>query len=173
MFLSPDKDCRFGASFLSLAVRYGIVNFVEAKANQGCLVQDSDNKVWPLLLDAIRVDSQWQTYCHDTVPHLEMITCMLKKGADPNFLIPHYDKVSVWDKTLEPILEAFDGKNIKSPWNTIARVMIEHKANVNKDRIRKLLPSEYPASYVVVLFQELSAIQQATKKRRSPWRLWG
>lgn len=144
----------FGANFLSLAVRYGIIEYVQAKANQGCLVQNFRNKVWPLLFDAIFVDYRWRNKYHDTVPHLEMITCLLKKGADPNFsipgsrwlmkfdessfrervgtLIPH--EASSWTLTVAQILKDFDG-SLRPPWQAIARVMIEHKAKVKKNML--------------------------------------
>lgn len=164
----------FGDNFLSLAVHSDIVKFVEAKANQGCLVQDSRDRVWPLLWDATGVSHGCQHLYLNTVPRLDMITCLLRKGADPNFLIPGYGSFSVWDKTLEDILDAFDGKKIQPPWDAIARVMIEHKAEVNKNKIRHLMalnPNRETFDIRIIL-QELSAMKSAAKKSWSQWRLW-
>ena len=46
-----------GSTIISLAVRYGVVEYVEAKAQRGCLVQHADNIDWSLLWDATHVDS--------------------------------------------------------------------------------------------------------------------
>lgn len=197
----PVIDSNFGGSFLSLAVRYGFVEFVEAKANHGCLVQDSRNKVWPLLADATYVNSVWTEY-HDTVPQLDMIICLLRKGADPNFIVPTNfpsSAVSVWTQTLKHILEAFDGHSISSPWQAIARAMIKHKAEVNKDirllrrrnqwentglsrtSSKRLVP--YDSSDPMLetslgelkLLRHLSAIQRATASPAAtmkPWSRW-
>lgn len=187
-----NMDCTFGFNFLSLAVRYGIVDFVEAKANSGCLVQNFSNTLWPLLLDAI--DVNMPTEYHDKVPHLDMITCLLRKGADPNLIIPINRTsmtMSVWDYTLGHILRNFDGKCIKSPWDAVAREMIGNKAKVykkkNVSQLKAMSRTQHPFDIrepdvnarVNSLFKELLAIQQSIKaeasiaKARSPWRFWG
>jgi hypothetical protein len=73
-------------AFLSLAVRYGNVEYVRAKAATGCLIQlptsGSDfidmKHEWPLLIYALPGYSFSRR-------RLEMIHCLLDKGADPNY----------------------------------------------------------------------------------------
>ncbi|KAH0559273.1 hypothetical protein GP486_004211 [Trichoglossum hirsutum] len=175
---------RFGSNFLSLVVRYGVVEYVEAKVNQGCLVQQVRNRIWPLLLDATYADSRWQIECHDAVPCLDMIACLLNKGADPNYLVP-YRVGSVWVQILESILEDFD-VTLKPPWAAIARLMIEHGAEVNKSVIDLLIMKRYnlpPRDWDSVgpfgtgwrelqLFRELSSIRRATARSWIPWLPW-
>jgi hypothetical protein len=69
-------------------VRCGLVEYVEAKVNKGCLTQQIRNKVRPLLQDATDFNMRWKTECHDSVPSIKMVTCLLDRGADPNFLLP-------------------------------------------------------------------------------------
>ena len=174
-------DPKFGGNFLSLTVRYGIVEFVEAKSNQGCLVRDTQNGLWPLLVDAISVSHQRRSEYHDTVPHLDMVICLLKKGADPNFLIPANSArtaISVWVHTLDSMLEDYDGICLKSPWLAIVHAMIEHKAEVSKDMMSRLKIDNWEwdgrrlSGKKLKLYQELLAIQRASSKTWSLSRLW-
>ena len=93
----------FGSTFLSLVVRYGIVEYIEAKANQGCLVQHFRAGVWPLLLDAVSVDPNGIIGPPNAAPRVDMISCLLNKGADPNYPISGIEGVkqsSTWVLTL-------------------------------------------------------------------------
>ena len=87
----------FDYSLLSLAVIFGIVGYVRAKAEPGCLIQmptivSSANDMprcvkWPLLMDAIILGIYDRRT--DTIRHLDilMIQCLLDKGADPNYMV--------------------------------------------------------------------------------------
>lgn len=207
----------FGGTFLGLAVRYGVLEFVEKRANYGCLVQSplydyGVSFIWPLLADAVDVMSSSRTEHYNTLRQPDMITCLLKKDADPNSSIPGEAK-SVWDKTLDVVLENYD-ISLKAPWLNVAHEMIDHGAKLNKDFLPNLLapeetikvsevingeelpPSDLPSSELMrrgwclskehqrdihkwfQLFNELSAIQSALEKAKSPpktkpsWSFW-
>ncbi|KUJ13754.1 uncharacterized protein LY89DRAFT_752926 [Mollisia scopiformis] len=106
----------FGCNFLSLVVRYGGVEYVDAKVNRGCFVQRSpmtsmqtlslediigvqslnersrelyfrrQSHIWPLLQDAVHFDSRWATEYQDSVPSFEMMECLIGHRADANYL---------------------------------------------------------------------------------------
>ena len=84
-------------SLLSLAVIFGIVTYVRARAEPGCLIlrstivssaDDMPRYVkWPLLMDAILLGTyEWRTDTFRLVDIL-MIKCLLDKGADPNYMV--------------------------------------------------------------------------------------
>jgi hypothetical protein len=103
----------FDQAFLSLAVVFGIVEYVRVKAGLGCLIQKptvaspTDNTpryvTWPLLMDSVlfnnsraleRVDFQIGSFRRlilDYNLNLPMMQCLLDKGADPNYMVgkPH------------------------------------------------------------------------------------
>ncbi|RYP45338.1 hypothetical protein DL768_008302 [Monosporascus sp. mg162] len=97
----------FGRTFLSLAVKFGLADYVAAKANHGCLVQRAaiytDKKisfghkpnvrhaVWPLLLDAV--------LAVDVDPN--MVNVLLTAGADPNFKVHGNPDHTPWVKAVE------------------------------------------------------------------------
>jgi hypothetical protein len=180
----PKFRDKFGCHFLSLAVRYGVVEYVEAKVNQGCLVQQIHNKVWPLIRDATHVNARWKSECHDAVPSVEMIACLLNRGADPNFLIPVEGEAtshSVWGQALVVVFENFDGITIKPPWAAIARLMIEHGAEVSKDVLRSLVETVRLTNFgswgligwrAAKLYEHLSAIKKATAGSWVSWLRW-
>ena len=127
----------FGACFLSLVVRYGITEYIETKANQACLVQHFRTGIWPLLLDAIYMDPSGTVGPLDAVPRLDMIDCLLKKGADPNYPIHAISATqpSVWLQTLKYILERNPDEKLRSPWLEIAETMIQHGAKVDMNMV--------------------------------------
>ena len=113
-----------------------------------------------------------------------MIACLLKKGANPNFLVPGTG-ASAWFMTLKHIREDYDGHSLKAPWQTIARLMFDHGAKMNKDMFPSLRAYGQPLKWTSInpekrdwleieklLFQELSVIRRASEKARSSWRVW-
>jgi hypothetical protein len=159
---------------LSLAVRYGITGYVENRVNHGCLVQmhgltssmrtakkqlgqnsEGENPLplrmgflHPLLLDAV-------TFPHDlTLPHLplgfrrspypEMVLCLLRKGADPNYPVEWID---VGASTLTTVWEcAIGGASFKRTedksiptWYKTCKLMLEHGAGQFLDSERQEL----------------------------------
>ena len=77
-----------GTPLISLAVRYGVVPYVKARAERGGFVPRVGlyntkpyHLKWPLLLDAI---------C-DGVPEPRMVECLMEMGADPNFKTSYFD----------------------------------------------------------------------------------
>ena len=177
----------FGANFLSLVVRYGIVDYVAARANRGCLVQHFRNGVWPLLLDAIYVDLRDSIGMADTVPLIDMIACLLKKGADPNYCrtgIGSSRQMSVWLHTVKHILENWDGAQIKPPWKQVAELMIKHGADINeklayvfierKECVPKpegRIPFSY-GWYPISLFKYFASIKRNTTSDWFSWAPW-
>ena len=180
---------QFGCIFLSLAVRYGVVEYVQAKVNKGCLAQQIHNKVWPLLRDATWVNARWKNECRDTVPSIDMIACLLDRGADPNFQLPGNDDAiprSVWAQTLEFVYKNFDNARIEPPWDAIVRLMIKHGAEVNIDALRPLAATlgwrslsslsqiePFSTGWGMVKFYEyLLAIKKSTPKSKASWLRW-
>ena len=175
------EEAVFGSTFLSLVVRYGIVEYIEAKANQGCLVQHFRIGVWPLLLDAVYVDPKDKIGLSNAAPRLDIISCLLKKGADPNYPgIEGVKKSSSWVRTLQHMLDTYDGQELKSPWLEIAEMMIRHGARVDKDIINLLTHRDTmksgrfrtPFAYgwkEVKLFDHLYSVNQRVSRSWFPW----
>jgi hypothetical protein len=86
-------------SFISLAVRLYLYEYVRTKIRPGCLVKQ-ENGVWPLLYYAIApsvLDKQLSTV--DRFPNKRIVKLLLDNGADPNRIIPH-KKMKVWETLL-------------------------------------------------------------------------
>lgn len=179
----------FGANYLSLIVRYGIVDYVEARANRGCLVQHFRSGIWPLLIDALNVDLRDAIGFADTVPNIEMIACLLKKGADPNYSLFGIDGMtqpSIWLQTVRYILGDFDGLTLKSPWEEIATLMIRHGAKADNDMVHMIIddkrklanvqklitPDPFPYWREVTLFNKFANMQRRTAPGWSSWYPW-
>jgi len=91
-------------AFLSLAVVFGIVEYVRIKVGLGCLIQkrvlvslgdDMPRYVkWPLLMDVITLRDSRIRIGSDRDLDLLMIQCLLDKGADPNYMVgkPHHSR---------------------------------------------------------------------------------
>jgi hypothetical protein len=103
MYDSPSDFA--GLSFLSIAVRLDLFEYVRAKVQHGCLVKQ-DTGVWPLLHDCI---IPAQTRClRQLLPdkdasngfhNRKMIELLLSNGADPNKEIPG-KQITVWEQFL-------------------------------------------------------------------------
>lgn len=79
-----------GNSFLSLAVKFGVVPYVRARVEWGGLIRrptsETHEELYPLLLDALS----------GNVPEPKMVECLLDLGADPNFKISKVDSQTPW-----------------------------------------------------------------------------
>lgn len=182
-YMSLTEEPVFGSTFLSLVVRYGIVEYIEAKANQGCLVQHFRTGVWPLLLDAVYVDPNGIIGPSNAAPRLDMINCLLNKGADLNYPISGIEgarKSSSWVLTLQHMLEQYDGLELKSPWLEITEMMIRHGARVDKDIINLFKHRDTMNSWrvrtpfvygwkEVRLFDHLYSVKQRVSRSWFPW----
>ena len=83
------------SAVLGLAVEWGVIEYVRAKARSPCLIQwpDFDFRVydkpryveWPLLMNCIRSGISVSSRVGDV--NLKMIQCLLDKGADPNYIV--------------------------------------------------------------------------------------
>ncbi|KAL8822625.1 MAG: hypothetical protein Q9191_006642 [Dirinaria sp. TL-2023a] len=171
----------FVYTFESLVTRYGIVEYLEEKANSGCLCSsqsgDFEPIKWPLLLDAVEIVSRSsQTRFPDVVPNLDTIRCLLRKGADPNYRIPGFDPnygdlgSTIWLMAIYSILENFNGNKIMSPWDEVAALMIKHGAKVDKKlrvwiKFYNDLPGMRPHTDAQreVFYQQLLKIQRDTR----------
>ena len=106
---------RVGRSFLSFAVRHGLVQYVKHRAHRGCLAQicrlkptlkvELDQTVWPLLFDAM----EFEDLDHG------MIRTLLEMGANPNFLIPQLPCQTPLTKALLNSIHGVDGVARSSP----------------------------------------------------------
>ena len=178
----------FGATFLSLVVRYGIVEYIEAKANRLCLVQHFCYGVWPLLLDAVHVDSSGKIGPQNEAPRLEVIDCLLKKGADPNYPLPTGAKgktfrgATIWLYVLDYILDGnrLTGHHCLFPWSQIVDAMIQYGANVDARTIQIFKREIYmpkwrymqpydPNWSNFLLLKHLDEMQQPLLSKWFPW----
>jgi hypothetical protein len=80
-----------GNTFLSFAVQCQNVEYIKARAPAGCIMQlptseqiIRGHRKWPLLRDALH--SLNNHYHHDRSEILQLIQCLLDRGADPNFM---------------------------------------------------------------------------------------
>ncbi|KAK4450287.1 hypothetical protein QBC34DRAFT_403202 [Podospora aff. communis PSN243] len=116
----------FGRTFLSLAVKCGLSDYVAAKTNRGALVQRASiytdkaismgfkprvrHSVWPLLLDAV--------LAVNVEP--DMVHVLLSAGADPNFKLDGNANHTPWIKAVEWAILRYRGyfhnQNAKRPW---------------------------------------------------------
>ena len=76
--------------FLYIACSYGIVPYVTARAEKGCLIRqhtlESSLQVWPLLSASVS---------HD-IPQPELVKHLLDLGADPNYRVSKGDTNTPW-----------------------------------------------------------------------------
>lgn len=131
-FVLNDKLCRsncflnnladFGSGLLSLTVYYGIVEYIRARATPQTTVTS------PLLLDAIL------SFYVRKKPRsqLQMIECLLAKGADPNFPVMKYGRrftETVWSQTIY-LMSINDGdpRAITAEWHDVMKLMIQYGA---------------------------------------------
>lgn len=119
----------------------------------------------------------------NALPRLDIINCLLKQGADPNYPlhgIKGVNQLSIWLQTLHHILEKYDGKELKLPWSEIAETMIRHGARVDMDMIylfkdqkkmgecRDMRPFSYGWGEVS-LFNHLYMVKQPVSRSWFPW----
>jgi hypothetical protein len=77
-------------AFLSITVQHSVVEYVQAKAEAGCIIQKPIS--WPLLVDALQVLEQPSL---NPSQGLRTIQCLLDKDADPNYMFfPQQDERS-------------------------------------------------------------------------------
>jgi len=162
------RDSGFGFSILSLAVRYGIVSYVDARVPQGsdCYVNRTttvDLYRWPLLWDALLVQTFWEGVHGNMFPDVDTVSCLLRKGADPN-AIPHGRTGSCWLPVLKHALASCGGTHqLTEPWASIVPVMVEAGADLNELH-NKALP-QMIESEKRMLVQELQKIRKVGPKR--------
>lgn len=178
---SSTKQPVFGATFLSLVVRYRIVEYIEAKANQLCLVQHFETGLWPLLLDAVYSFPYGTNGMgpSNAVPHLAMINCFLKKGADPNYPTHDIQGVhdSIWLQMLRYILDSYDGIELKSPWLEIAETMIRHGAKIEMNMLYLLRDQQRMRTTGLMMFRafhdrDVLLFKQLCMMKQSVCRNW-
>lgn len=187
----PDitKSTVFGANFMSLAVRYGFVDYVDAKTNQGCIVKRSLSEEWPLLLDAIYADEKHAFGRVDSIAKPEMIACILKHGANPNYPLANISRSSltlaptIWHQTAIHIGEHYRSFCLTESWETIAESMINHGAKVDKQLFNVLVERKYQWSQsydqalgtkmAKSLYGKFQTIERSSSRGGwSSWSLW-
>jgi hypothetical protein len=141
--LHPLSQCSqpFGNHFLSLAIRYGVVEYVEAKVTKGCLLQWSGEqhfvlrngiRVYPLLLDAVTTSDAWRKEYRDRVPDPAMVQCLLRKGADPNTeAVSRYS--TIWGIAQRGMAKDITEGMLISPWAMTADLMLKYGAEMVSD----------------------------------------
>lgn len=159
---------RFGNCILSLAVKCGVLEYVQSKTLHGCLV--SPNKGYALItmhhhlpfpekkswwnptkyLDQFShrsdaISPQWPLLL-DATPSIAVnpaiVEALLKRGADPNFVIRRpFMRSSIWIETLAFVTAC---SSLEYPFRIpelieILEHMLRYGANTNKKTIRKAL----------------------------------
>ncbi|KAG8529688.1 uncharacterized protein KY384_005169 [Bacidia gigantensis] len=168
-----------GCSYLSLVVFYRILDYLEAKAPTGCLVETKSGVMWPLLVDAV---SPWYPEIdgvREAEPDVDVISCLLKKGADPNYHPTenqHSMMSSAWCYTLLHIAEHWESRQLSSPWREIAKVMVQSGAKTNKGDLQKYTSSGkkiVSQNVLSALRDELSMMEPpSSRRRRFSWNSW-
>ena len=108
------RQMEYGGTFLSLALKFHLVDYVVSRVATGCLVQrfwlhtslsneSSDTKtspwrIWPLLLDAINSGpASW---------HPGVMEKLLCHGANPNFVIPDQPNSIPWVNAMKFLIKS-------------------------------------------------------------------
>ncbi len=149
----------FGGHFLSLAVCYGIIPYIQAKANKGCLVQKfyvneiisfsanmnlrlSGSTIHPLLMDSICLlhtlprNSRYGDVHHNSV---STVKCLLSKGADPNAKSGSF-RNTVWENFKFVYVAECNSKEWLEESIQISVLMIQHGAgDFSKKQRKKVL----------------------------------
>jgi len=155
-----------GRSFLSFAVRHGLVHYVQHRAQRGCLAQICSFKpmpkkelglgqaVWPLLFDAMESKG----------PDQVMVRTLLRMGANPNFPIPHsphetplvqallnaihsvnhivwYDHVDFLHSVREEFRSSTLTSFVKSPWGQVVSALILSGGQLSYESFKLVVPA--------------------------------
>lgn len=177
----------FGDNFLSLAVIHGVTSFVKARVEPGCLADkpgdiDAPPKKWPLLRDAFATN----TYS------LEIVECLLERGADPNYPLAEFGELTPWRRCLIGV--SGDHSHLKSltelskESQSILRIMVKHGADVDAawryyvpkqtNRFGSRVPIAEVRGFADQFFKELNEIPRlpksvvSQKEKQSKLRIW-
>jgi hypothetical protein len=125
----------FDHAYLSLAVIFGIVEYVRVKAGLGCLIQrptfgssadDMPRYVkWSLLMDAITLGTSRMSPGSDRDLVLPMIQCLLDKGADPNYMVVKprgMQETSPLIESVSQLMLSVDGSMQHHSWVEVTRL---------------------------------------------------
>ena len=122
--------------FLNLAAMCGLSRYLDAKLNQeySQLCSD-DTETTPLLYSAACcgsfICSEGRTFCSRESPQVEMIRCLLEKGADPNQL---YRGLTPWRTIVQAARRDARNGTHKQAWLEIIDMFMKHGAYPPVDR---------------------------------------
>lgn len=158
------REIPFGGHFLSLNVRYGVIPYVEARATPRCFIQKAyvsdgldlsdglqpdsfefvKTQLYPLLLDAISYHINSVYPDSDSVPNLDMVACLLRKGA--SFDWP-YQSTQLnhhpWRHLLRSILNCWDDEENLMKWMKIAKLALQNSSLIpSESSVALLLPDD-------------------------------
>ena len=177
----------FGGTFLSLATRFGITPYVQAKVREQFIVQKDMHDVgtvqWPLLIDAVLPYQAWRSPFIKHQPNPDVVACLLAKSAGPNDFYTRWEwpkkktslRFTSWDIVLVGMLTSFDGESLPQPWAKISALMLSQGAKLNKSTIQDALDrmsrylamfDERPVYHVDSMYAALRVIQKAQRKQR-------
>ncbi|KAF2676622.1 hypothetical protein K458DRAFT_410325 [Lentithecium fluviatile CBS 122367] len=171
-------------TLVTLAVIYGVVPYVRAKAEWGGLIRrpwtgyvpssfvagypsrvlplpvEESEACWPLLLDALSVQ----------VPEPAIVECLLDLGADPNFKIPNLDSQTPWIIALTKVTSLYtlqsrtddpaEYSRAESKWKQTLRLMFSRGAD------RAKVPASVLSPISRKILQDLRDEAERTERNR-------
>jgi NACHT domain len=168
-----------GTHFLSLMIYSGIVPYVESNIKPGCLIQNFSNgsgdtshctaKIHPLLLDALNRYRPWSQQPQE--PVLEIIACLLQRGADPNFVAATPRGImSVWKFLLLDITRLCYSQSDCSMirWLEIVEMFLVYGAGQYKEDQRRSLANE--VQFVIGKYNHRLMMGSHPELRRTPFK---
>lgn len=172
----------FGDCFLSMAVKYNVVEYVRRKIEPDCVVRPGKT---PLGLVSLPKPSPkrpaWNPFKHfegshsadshttwplllDATPSaitsLEMVTVLLEHGANPNFTINcRGRKSSIWIETLGIALANI--KCYSTLWDKLLPLMVIHGANISLSVLKQAFRV---AAYHQTKWREMTAAARSLRR---------
>lgn len=145
----------FTHSFLSVAVKFGVVEYVRARAEAGCLTEllelyaspatseTPQSREWPLLMDAVSGTARAHDSYINLNDRLSAIRCLLEKSADPNYKIHdlHLLQTSPLIESVYGLLNSISSQRTEECrfWSETTRLFAARAGTPNKQTVDSAL----------------------------------